>query len=222
MSKKAPLFARKYILHDLLKWFMSWKLLLWYRLKLIYDGDEAKKKIKCGAIIVCNHIGFADPFIIQCAVPYRRFYFLVAKEMFSNAWSSFWYKKVFLSEPVDREKPSLATMKYCAEVANRGNIMCLFPEGHIVREDDKIDAFKGGAVLMAYMANAPIIPFYRERRKSVFRMTRMVVGKPINVKEIIGPVPTQNKIQEVSRMLSEYEQKLMEINELDKNKRKHQ
>ena len=43
MTKKAPLFSFKYLLHDMFKWFMSWKCLLFWRIKAYYDGEEAKK-----------------------------------------------------------------------------------------------------------------------------------------------------------------------------------
>lgn len=212
MSKKAPLFSFKYLLHDFVKWVNAWKLLLWYRLHITYDGKESKKHIKGGAIVICNHVGFSDPFIIQCMIPYRRFRFLVAKEMFVKKFSAWWYTKVFLSYPIDREKPSYQTIKLCSNVARDGNLMCLFPEGHIKTDTEAgVDAFKGGAVLMAYMADVPIIPLYHEKRKSIWNMTRVAIGKPINVRELIGPVPNQAKINEVAQILCDYDTHLMEI-----------
>ena len=43
---KAKLFSFKYILYDLVKWFGFWQTMIWYRIKKIYDGPEAKKRIK--------------------------------------------------------------------------------------------------------------------------------------------------------------------------------
>jgi hypothetical protein len=42
-------------------------------------------------------------------------------------------------------------------------------------------------------------------------MTKLVIGKPFNVKEMVGPVPNQNKINEVAKKLHEYELYLKEI-----------
>ena len=95
-------------------------------------------------------------------------------------------------------------MKMLSEYAKGGNLIGLFPEGHIKR-DDKVDSFKGGAVLIAYMSNTPIIPIYHKRRKSIWNMTRMVIGKPFNIKEMIGPVLTQEKVNQVSEELHQYE-----------------
>ena len=42
-------------------------------------------------------------------------------------------------------------------------------------------------------------------------MTRLVVGKPFDVKEMIGPTLNQEKLQEVAQQLFEYELYLKEM-----------
>ena len=97
------------------------------------------------------------------------------------------------------------------------NLLAIFPEGHI-KTDDVVDNYKGGAVLLAYLSDAPIIPIYHKRRKSIWNMTRMVIGKPFNVKEKIGPVLNQEKLNEVSKELYEYELHLKELCEKEMKK----
>ena len=74
-----------------------------------------------------------------------------------------------------------------------------------------IDNFKGGAVLIAYLSDAPIIPVYHQKRKNPWHMTRIVIGKPFDVKEKIGPVLNQEKIQAAAKELYEYELQLREL-----------
>ena len=207
---KAKLFSFRYLLFDFVKWFLSWQGLLWYRCNIKYDGAEAKEKIKGGAFISSNHVGFSDPFILQCAFLYRRVSFLCMSELIKNKFQAWLYKYVFLTFPIDREKPSLQCLKYLSQYVANGHVLGLFPEGHIKR-DDEVDAFKGGVVLMAYLSGRPIIPVYHERRKSIWRTTRLVVGKPFDVKEKIGPVMNQNKLNEVAKELFEYELHLKEM-----------
>lgn len=204
MTKKAPLFSFKYLLHDCFKWFMSWKCLLFWRIKKTFDGKEAKKKVRGGAVVVSNHVAFVDPFLMQGVMWYRRFHFLAMEELMSSKFSKWWYRNVFLTEPISRTAPSLKTIQYASKLVSNGNIFCLFPEGHIKTSDNKVDEFKGGAILIAYRAKAPIIPIYHLKRKSIWNMTRVVVGKPIDVYSIIGPALTQAKIAEVAKQLSEY------------------
>ena len=204
MTKKASLFSFKYLLHDMFKWFMLWKCLLFWRIKATYDGPEAKKKIKRGAVIVSNHVAFVDPFVTQGLIWYRRFHFLAMEELMKSKFSKWWYRHVFLTEPISREAPSLRTVQYCTKLVSDGNLVCLFPEGHIKTSDKVVDDFKGGAILIAYRAKAPIIPIYHEKRKSIWNRTKMVVGKSINPYEIIGPTISQAKIVELSKQLADY------------------
>ena len=101
---KAKLFSFRYLLYDICKWFLSWQGLLWYRCNIKYDGKEAKQRIKGGAFISSNHVGFSDPFILQCAFLYRRFSFLFMSELIKNRFVAWLYKYVFLSYPIDRDK----------------------------------------------------------------------------------------------------------------------
>ena len=207
---KAKLFSFKYILYDLVKWFGFWQTMIWYRIKKIYDGPEAKKRIKGGAFISSNHVGFSDPFILLTAFLSRRLHFVFMTELIKNKFTAWIYKNVFLSYPIDREKPSLSTMKFLSQYVANGHVLGLFPEGHIKR-DDQIDDFKGGVVLIAYLSDKPIIPVYHERRKNIWHMTRLVIGKPFNVKEMVGPTPSQDKLNQVAKQLHEYELHLKEM-----------
>ena len=207
---KAKLFSFKYILYDLVKWFGFWQTMIWYRIKKIYDGPEAKKRIKGGAFISSNHVGFSDPFILLTAFLSRRLHFVFMTELIKNKFTAWIYKNVFLSYPIDREKPSLSTMKFLSQYVANGHVLGLFPEGHIKR-DDQIDDFKGGVVLIAYLSDKPIIPVYHERRKNIWHMTRLVIGKPFDVKEKVGPTPSQDKLNQVAKELHEYELHLKEM-----------
>ena len=204
MTKKAPLFSFKYLLHDCFKWFMSWKCLLFWRIKATYDGKEAKNKIKGGAVVVSNHVAFVDPFVTQGLIWYRRFHFIAMEELMKSKFSRWWYRHVFLTEPISRTAPSIKTIADASKLVSNGNLLCLFPEGHIKTSENKVDDFKGGAILIAYRAKAPIVPIYHQKRKSIWNRTRMVVGKTINPYEIIGPTITQQKIAEVAKQLTEY------------------
>ena len=214
---KAHLFSFKYLLFDIVKWLGFWQVLIWWRPKRIYDGIEAKQKIKGKAIISSNHVSFADPFVLQCTALYRRWHFLFMTDLIKNKFQGWIYKNVFLSFPIDRNAPSFKTMKFLSEYVKGGNLLALFPEGHIKR-DGVVDDFKGGALLIAYLADAPIIPVYRQKRTSFWKMTRVVFGKPFHIKDKIGPVLSQDKLNEVAKELHKYELHLQQLYEEDHKK----
>lgn len=201
---KAKLFSFEYLLHDIVKWWGWWQCLLWYRLKIKYDGKEAKKRIKGGAIVSSNHVGPSDPFILQCAFLYRRFHFLYTNDLTKNKFQEWAYRHIFLSFPIDREKPSFTMMRFLSDYARGGHLLAMFPEGHI-NTTEELDSFKGGVVLISYLSGKPVIPVYHEKRKNIWHMTRLVVGKPFDVREMIGPTLSQDKLQEVAKQLFEYE-----------------
>ena len=217
---KAKLFSFKYLLYDIVKWWGWWQCLLWYRNRRQFDGKEAKKRVKGKAIICSNHVGYSDPFILQCAFLYRRFHFVFMKELIEKSKFKAWaYKNVFLSFPIDRDNPSYQTMKFLSEYVKGGNLLAMFPEGHIKR-DGVTDSYKGGIVLIAYLSDAPIIPVYHQKRTSIRRMTRLVIGKPFNVKERIGTVLNQEKLNQVANELHDYELELEKMCKKPKEKKK--
>ena len=214
---KAKLFSFKYLLYDIVKWWGWWQCLLWYRPSIKYDGKEAKKKVKGKAIITSNHVGYSDPFILQCAFLYRRFHFVFMKELLTNRFKKWVYKNVFLSFPIDRDNPSYQTMKFLAEYVKGGNLLAMFPEGHIKR-DGVVDSYKGGVLLIAYLSDTPIIPVYHLKRKSIWHTTRLVVGKPFNVREKIGPTLNQEKLNKACEELHAYELELEKMCPKEKKK----
>ena len=214
---KAHLFSFKYLLFDIVKWLGWWQCLLWYRIKKTYDSPEAKQKFKGKAIVTANHVGFSDPFVMQCVILSRRWHFLFMTDLIRNKFQAWAYKNIFLAFPIDRDKPSYQTMKFLSEYVKGGHLLALFPEGHI-RRDDQVDSFKGGALLIAYLSDTPIIPMYHKRRKSVWNMTRIVIGKPFNVKEKIGPVLSQDKLNAVAEELHQYELHLQQLCEEEMKK----
>ena len=80
-----------------------------------------------------------------------------------------------------------------------------------ISEDGEVASYKGGAALIAYLSDTPIVPVYHLKRTNILRTTRMVVGKPFNVKEKIGPVLNQEKLNAVCEELRLYELELERI-----------
>ena len=207
---KAHFFNFKKILYDFFKW-SGWPLFIWFRIKKIYVNDAAKKKIrKGGALVISNHILYSDPMVLHSAFWYRRLHFVVMKELFDNKFRAFFFKNSGCI-PVDREKPSLKTLREIVQRLEGGNMIAIFPEGHISWGTNPMSPFKSGAVLMAYQANVPIIPVYREIRENVWKRQRIVYGEPINLREKFGENMGMDKIEEATKYLFEKEQELKEV-----------
>ena len=111
--------------------------------------------------------------------------------------------------PVNREKPSLKTFREIVQRLEGGNVVAMFPEGHVsFKNDNPMSPFKSGAVLMAYQANVPIIPVYREIRSNPWKRQRIVIGEPIDIKKTFGENVSVAEIEKIAQYLFDKEQEL--------------
>ena len=214
MKQKNPYQARlidfKKILYDFFRW-SGWPLLIWFRVKKIYVNKNQPKRIKGGAVIASNHILFSDCMILHCAFVHRRIQFLCTTDILNTKFKKFFFKNCGCV-PIDTKNPSPHSMREVIMRLKGGNVMVIFPEGHVSFDSDKpMDQFKSGAVLFAYQANVPIYPVYRETRKSAFERQRVVIGEPINLKEKFGSITNAEKIKEATEYLYQKELELKEI-----------
>ena len=208
---KAHFFNFKKIFYDIFKW-SGWPLFIWFRIKKIYATPKAKKKIRRGgALVISNHILYSDPMVLHSTFWYRRLHFVVMKELFDNKFRAFFFSQSGCI-PVDREKPSLKTLREIVQRLEGGNMVAIFPEGHISwSNENPMSPFKSGAVLMAYQANVPIIPVYREIRENIWKRQRVVMGEPIDIRKQFGENLGMDKIEEVTKYLYEKEIELKEL-----------
>ena len=212
-NKKYSLFAKlfdpKMFVLDFAR-LTAWPALLFYRMKVLYENKNAKKFRKHTGIIASNHTGFGDVPIIYSLMLYRRICFVTAKEVYKPGFSTFFYNSVGCIK-IDRENPSIQTFKSITNCLDRGHYVGVFPEGSINREE-AIKTFKSGVVMMALMANKPIIPIYIKRRKNWFQRQRVAVGEPIYLNDYFtSRFPSMEEIEKVTNLVRDKEIKLKEL-----------
>ena len=167
--------------------FGLWSLLhLLFRVRVI--GAD---RIPCdsGALIVSNHVSYADAVLIGSATP-RWIRFLVWKPFYEGSFRPFFalMRAIPISESSPRE--SLASLSQARKEAEAGELVAIFPEGQITRTGElmpfksgfeRIVERKGAAALIA-----PIIPIWLEG----------VWGHPLSMKggKLFGPDGLKNII----------------------------
>lgn len=179
-------FSFKYILHDFLRVTGAPLGLIFYRPKNIYESEKAKKRIKGGALVVANHIGFLDPLHLMFGIWYRRHHFVAMKELFERSkFNAFLFKYAFLCISIDREKFGLKTFKEIVGHLKAGDLVTMFPEGRITEDNGgDFGDFKSGMILMALKGGVPIIPVYSARKTRFFERLKFVIGEPIDIVEL--------------------------------------
>ncbi len=210
MKKEKGKTKRKcYFWHDLIWVFAYLPGVLWLRPKNYYVNENAKQRIRGGALVVANHVGFYDPVYMMLSLNYRRQRFVAAKELFSNKFTKFLFEKLFLCICVDREGSGLSMVRSVINVLKDGEVVSIFPEGHInVQNDIASDTFKSGVVLMALKSGCPIVPMYIQKRKNIFKRQVTVYGEPIKVSLENTDLPAVEYIKQVTEDLQRKELEL--------------
>lgn len=212
-NKKGKLFSFKYFLQDFIKITGAIPYLIAFRPKVIYASKAAKKKIKGGAILASNHVGFCDALNLMSAVWYRRHHFVVLSEVFEHKFARFWFSTAFLCLPIDRGKPDIVNVRSIITHLKNEELVTIFPEGHINEggNDADLQDFKSGMALMAVMSGKPIVPIYIKKRKNIFQRQRMALGEPIYVDEEERRKAPLEYMDKLSRLVYEKEKELQEI-----------
>ena len=149
--------------------------------------------------------------VLHCAFWYRRLHFVVMKEIMDTKFRTWLYTNGGCI-PIDREKFSLSSLRVITEMLKGGNMIAIFPEGHVsLTNEAPMGSFKSGMVLMAIQADVPIIPVYRELREHRWQRQKVAIGEPIYLKDKFGEVIGMKQIEEITEYLFKKEEELKSV-----------
>ena len=208
MKKRNKIFGKRFFVYDFLRVTGVLPGLIWYRPKRVYESEAAKARIRSGAVLIANHIGFADPIYCMYAVWYRRHHFVCLKDLWDRKPALLFHN--ILTIPIDRENFNVNSLRQIADELENGSLVTLFPEGHI-NSTGELAVFKSGMVLMALRGRAPIVPLYVKAKKHFWSRAVFVFGEPLDVCAEYGPRPTMVQIEEVTARLKEKEESLRKL-----------
>lgn len=115
---------------------------------------------KGGALIVSNHISFIDAILILACLK-RPVRFIMNKQMFELPIINVLCRalRVIPVDPKAGPKTILAALNEAKAAIRQGELVCIFPEGHLSRTGNMLPFQKGFEFIMKDM-DAPIIPLY--------------------------------------------------------------
>ena len=141
------------------------------------DGAEGK-------IVVCNHVGWADPLWVGYSALPRTLHQMAKKELFDNPVVG-WFVRSGGGFPIDRARPSAATIKQVISMGQEGKLVLIFPQGTRTRAQAEA---KRGAATIALHAKGQVVPALYEgpaqiRFIHLFRRPaiRVSFGVPIEI-----------------------------------------
>ena len=160
-----------------------------------------------GAVIACNHVGWADSLWMAYAMYPRQLRHMSKQELFGSALSR-WVLKHGGSVPIDRAGPSPSSIKNAVGILQHGEIILIFPSG--TRSEESI-AFKRGAATIALHARVPLVPAFFQGPKQMQvahllhrPLIRVIFGSPIPTAELpLGKGTTIELTQQLQTAIGE-------------------
>src|SRR3989304_4671954 len=178
-----------------------------YRIRI---AGEENIPVRGPAILVSNHVSFADPFFFGSSVPgFVRF--IIARDYYDIRRLQWFFRlmKAIPLSPANRRDIVKAIEQARNELIN-GNVVCIFAEGEISRTGN-IRPFKRGIEKIAEGLDVPVIPVHLDRVWGSifsFRGRRVFYKLPGGLFRTVPvsfgkPLPSNASVQKVRQAIME-------------------
>lgn len=148
------------------------------------DGKKRSHALKGGAIVIANHTHILDFFMIVFTHPLRKQRILVSEAIYKHKFLGFMCK-IMDCIVVHRERSDVSFFSEAEKTLDKGGIVMIFPEGHLVK-NGKLDNFKPFVAYLAMRTGSPIISHYIDAHYCSFKRTRIIMAKPIYFKDYVS------------------------------------
>lgn len=158
-----------------------------FRTKIYYEDRAVQgRMIHRKAIVVSNHLSVFDyiPMIFVFLTRVTRC--VTAEVLFSKNFFLSLFLRLLGCMKVDRAAHDLSFEETAFRFLDKNGTVVFYPEGRVPdREGDVAPLeFKTTFVYMALKSGAPLIPYYCNGKVFSKERCKVIIGKPINVKEL--------------------------------------
>ena len=173
-------------------------------------------------IVICNHLGKMDVFVVG-ALFKNKTYFLSKIEWWDNKLLG-WVISKLGAIPLDRDKPSISTIKNAFKVLKDEKRLGIFPEGRRNFDTNDLQEIKHGTSMFAFKGQAPITAVIINDKLKPFRKNYAIVGKSFDFSEFYEQKYTDevsDKCTEIiANNMKELQIELAKLVEEEKSKKK--
>lgn len=173
------------VMHIIVRFFFRFV----FRMKV--KGYENMPK-EGGVIVAFNHRSNLDP-VIAALSSKRPLTFMAKEELFKNWFFGGLIKKLG-AFPVKRGRGDIGAIKAALKILDDDRVMLMFPEGHRIKDDRKVKA-KPGVALIAQRAKVPVVPVCISGKYKWMHKITITYGKPVTLEEYYDKKMEQEEIQ---------------------------
>lgn len=176
-----------------------------FRTKIHYEDKLIQsRKIKGPAIIVSNHTSVYDFAVMLFVFPFRFLRYLMAEILFKRKFLG-WFLNMMGGIKVDRENYNFTFINKSLDILEKGGVVGIFPEGRLpVKGEKRPIPFKPSAAYLAFLSEVKIIPVYTNGSYFSKKRAHIIIGKTIDVKEIIDEKFSEKEnIERINNILRE-------------------
>lgn len=138
---------------------------------------------KKGRVILSgNHQTLSDAPLLGIRL-HRRMHYMAKDTLFKNRFMNWFFTKLN-AYPVKQNSSDLAAIKHTIRLLNNEQAVCIFPEGRRQQTSQDND-IKNGVAMLSIKTKSPIVPALFVAKTVMFRPNKLIVGKPINVWELL-------------------------------------
>lgn len=166
-----------------------------YRVEYV-NFEKIENIQKC--LICPNHSNIFDPTFIYAKID--ELYIMAKSELFKHSIISKLLKRYHVF-PINRKRTDVQSTLYAIHLFKDTNKrrLLIFPEGGILKKEERGIKIRNGAIFIASTANVPIIPTYITENPKLFHKVQVIFGEPIRVQNNIKN--NKKQIKEVSKQL---------------------
>ncbi len=181
-------------------WPVQW---ICFRTKVLYEDRRVQsRRIKGSAIVISNHTSVFDYAVFLFVFFSRTLRYQMAEVLFEKQPLGLFLKGLG-GIRVERNQYDFSFLARSEAILNRGGVVGIFPESRLARPgEERPLPFKPSAAYLALSADVPVIPVYTNGRYFQKKRAVVLIGKPMNLRELTDPkADDKERIEDATKAL---------------------
>ena len=176
-----------------------------FRTKVYYEDRRVQsRRIKGGAIVICNHTSVWDYAALMFVFFFRTLRAQMAEVLFEKQPLGL-FLKMMGGVRVDRNVYDFGFVSQSQRILEKGGVVEIFPESRLpLKGEERPLPFKPSAAYLGLLSGAPMIPVFTNGAYFSKKRARVIIGKPLYARELADDsLSEKENLERISAILRE-------------------